>query len=80
MKADLPKPAEGRILSEPQSVEPSIQEQIISEMLAGLNEKPEFPPDLLVQIKKLSDRSQLQKAAEVTKVIKSPAGGPHAAA
>ncbi len=77
MKADLPKPAEGKILSEPQSVEPSIQEQIISEMLAGLNEKPEFPPDLLVQI---SDRSQLQKAAEVTKVIKSPAGGPHAAA
>ncbi len=80
MKAEIAKPAEAKNQTESQSIEPSIQEQILSEMVTGLKEKPEFPPELLDQVKKLGDRNQLQKAAEVSKVLKSPAGGPYAAA
>lgn len=80
MKPDFSEPAEEKIQTESQSIEQSIPEQILSEMLTRLKEKSEFPLEILDQIKKLGDRNQLQKATEVSKVVKSPAGGPHAAA
>ncbi|MBP9040962.1 MAG: hypothetical protein KBF64_04220 [Anaerolineaceae bacterium] len=80
MNTDQKIPTEEEIPAEPHSIEPSIQEQILSEMLKGLKDKPEFPLELVDQIEKLGKRSQLQKADEISKVIKSSAGGPHEAA
>lgn len=80
MKAEPAKPAEKEILTDPHAIEPSIQEQILAQMIEGLIDKPEFPPEILEQIKKLGERSQLQKTAEVSKVIKSTVGGSHATA
>lgn len=79
-KTDLSKPDEENTGVEPNIIEPSIQEQIISEMLKGLKDKPEFPPELFEKVNDLAISNQLQKNTEVSKVIKSSAGGSNAAA
>lgn len=66
--------------SNPKQIESSIPEQIIQQMLEGLQGKTEFPAHLMDQIVQLGKRGQLHKPAEIMKVITATTGGPHAAA
>ena len=79
MKADYSKTAGKEIPIEPSSIEPSIQEQILWEMLEGLKDRPEFPPELIERLQNFGERNQLQKFAEVSKLIKSSNGASNAA-
>lgn len=80
MKSASKKPNVAENDSNPSQIEASIQEQIIQQMLEGLKGKPEFPAGLLEQIQYLARKGQLQKATEVTKVIKAAPGGSNEAA
>ena len=48
-------------------------------MLEGLKDRPEFPPELIERLQNFGERNQLQKFAEVSKLIKSSNGASNAA-
>jgi len=55
-------------------IEKSLVEQILDRMFANLEEREEFDKQVIQELKRLATTGNLQKAAQVTKAIKSAPG------